>query len=174
MSRVVIPCLLYPASVVGMILLGLQDYTPGFIVLISGYGGSLLVTLIWVKQVYFQAMIDRNQAIHDVHNATGDMMKDPKIHMGLMKRLFGVFDVDHGGEIDGKEMRALMINMHPHVPRGAISLGMLEVARYTSRSTATPHPSPDPRPNPSPNPNPQLEPQPEPQPQPWTYPYPYP
>jgi len=130
-SRVVIPCLLYPASVVGMILLGLQDYTPGFIVLISGYGGSLLVTLIWVKQVYFQAMIDRNQAIHDVHNATGDMMKDPKIHMGLMKRLFGVFDVDHGGEIDGKEMRALMINMHPHVPRGAISLGMLEVARYS-------------------------------------------
>ena len=34
-----------------MILLGLQDYTPGFIVLISGYGGSTLVTLIWVKQV---------------------------------------------------------------------------------------------------------------------------
>ena len=34
-----------------MILLGLQDYTPGFIVLISGYGGSMLVTIIWVKQV---------------------------------------------------------------------------------------------------------------------------
>ena len=75
-------------------------------------------------------MIDRSQAIQDVHNATGDMMKNPKVHMGLMKRLFGVFDVDHGGEIDGKEMRALMISMHPHVPRGAISLAMLEVARY--------------------------------------------
>jgi len=131
-SRVVIPCLLYPSSVVGMILLGLQDYTPGYIVLISGYGGSLLVTLIWVKQVYFKAMLDRNQAIDDVHNATSEMMRDPKVHMGLMKRLFGVFDVDHGGEIDGKEMRALMMNMHPHVPRGAISLAMLEVARYSS------------------------------------------
>jgi len=82
-----------------------------------------------LHQVYFKAMLDRNQAIDDVHNATSEMMRDPKVHMGLMKRLFGVFDVDHGGEIDGKEMRALMMNMHPHVPRGAISLAMLEVAR---------------------------------------------
>ena len=56
-------------------------------------------------------MIDRNQAIQDVHNATPEMMKNPKIHMTLMKRLFAVFDVDHGGEIDGKEMRALMIQV---------------------------------------------------------------
>ena len=33
----------------------------GFATLICGYGGSLIVTLIWVKQVYFKAMIDRNQ-----------------------------------------------------------------------------------------------------------------
>ena len=129
-SRVVIPCLLYPSSVVGMVLLGLQQFQEGFATLICGYGGSLIVTLIWVKQVYFKAMIDRNQAIQDVHNATSEMMKNPKIHMTLMKRLFAVFDVDHGGEIDGKEMRALMIQMHPHVPRGAISNAMLEVARY--------------------------------------------
>ena len=52
-----------------------------------------------------------HQAIQDVHNATPEMMKNPKIHMTLMKRLFAVFDVDHGGEIDGKEMRALMIQV---------------------------------------------------------------
>ena len=89
-------------------------------------------------------MIDRSQAIQDVHNATGDMMKNPKVHMGLMKRLFGVFDVDHGGEIDGKEMRALMISMHPHVPRGAISLAMLEVARYVEIYNPYPNPNPYP------------------------------
>ena len=69
-SRIVIPCMLYPASVTGMILIGLQAYDAGFVVLIGGYGGSLLVTLVWVKQVYFKAMLDRNKAIEDVHKVT--------------------------------------------------------------------------------------------------------
>jgi len=130
-SRVVIPCLLYPASVIGMILIGLQSYNAGLAVLICGYGGSFLITLIWVKQVYFKAMLERTQAIEDMHSATAADMKNPEKHEALMKQLFSKFDVDKSGEIDSREMRSLMTRMHPTVPRGAISLAMLEVAKFT-------------------------------------------
>ena len=69
-------------------------------------------------------------------------MQDPKKHMALMKRLFSKFDVDCGGEIDGREMRALMVRMHPTVPRGAISNAMQEVVKYTGTAAWSKSPRP--------------------------------
>jgi len=130
-SRVIIPVMLYPASVIGMVLLGLHFRVLGWTVLLGGYGGSFLLGVFWVKQVYLKARVERKKVIKEVQNVKEEDCDEPEEYLKLLAKLFAKFDIDDGGEIDVREMRMLLMELHPDVPRGAISKAMLEISKFT-------------------------------------------
>merc|ERR1712196_246837 len=51
-------------------------------------------------------------------------------YMNVVKNLFYKFDLDGGGELDGREMRGLMQALYPKAHRNVISKAMLSIQKF--------------------------------------------
>ena len=85
-SRVIIPVMLYPSSVIGMVLLGLHFRVLGWTVLLGGYGGSFLLGIFWVKQVYLKARVERKKVIKEVQNVKEEDCDEPEEYLKLLAK----------------------------------------------------------------------------------------
>ena len=127
--RLLIPLLLWPSLCVGMVMFGLGMPVGGGLLI----GGGFIITAVYggvsVNREYFKARKDRAAAILAAKGLDPDA--DEKTYTSVMHNLFHKFDIDSGGDIDAREMRSLLENLHDEASRGAIAAGMLEVNKYT-------------------------------------------
>ena len=127
--RLLIPLLLWPTLCIGMVMFGLGHNVAGGVLV----GGGFLITAvyggIWVNRAYFKARKDRAAAVQAARSLAPDA--DEKTYTSVLHNLFLKFDIDNGGDIDVREMRNLLMDLHNEASRGAIAAAMLEVNKYT-------------------------------------------
>jgi len=123
--RVLIPLVLYPCSVVGMICLGMEFKNAGWAFILIGFLGSLIFGSIWVYDGYIKAKAHRRKACEVALLLNADTPE--KEYTDCLTSLFKTFDLDGGGDIDIQEFRTMLKTMYRDAPRSAIARAMVEV-----------------------------------------------
>lgn len=132
--RCLIPLVLYPTIVVGMILLGLQHDSAGTGVIVVGLLTTLILGAVWIKKQHIDAISARRAAIKVAQQLQG---QHDRKHDDVVKQLFYTYDLDQGGSIDKREMRRLLEELCKDRFKGredslrvGVSRGMREVQQY--------------------------------------------
>jgi len=126
-SRIVIPLLLYPACVIGMIALGFGWTATGAAVIFGGISVSIAVSAVWVRVGYIGAKTERRKAVLKAQQLIASGASE-KAAIDVVEELFHKYDLDRSGEVSCREMRELIKALHPEAPRAGIMDAMKEVA----------------------------------------------
>jgi hypothetical protein len=124
--RVLIPILLWPSLVVGMLFLGNKMDAPAWLFLIGGPLCTVVVGVYLTYRIYIKAMIFRKKTLEKARTID-NFTKESVEYADIIKDLYVAFDLDGGGELDAREMRQLLTYLFKDAPRTAISKAMQEV-----------------------------------------------
>jgi hypothetical protein len=88
----------------------------------------ILIPIFAVRNIKHMAVV-RARALHDVSPASRASPADPDWEQKVC-RLFNAFDADDSGDIDMKEMRALVSQMHLTLSKNHVRTALLQMRQY--------------------------------------------
>jgi hypothetical protein len=128
--RLVVPLLLYPGITIAFLLYGTLELTTTALTIgvLTTSVSFISIPIFAVRNIKHMAVV-RARALHDVSPASGASPADPDWEQKVY-RLFNAFDADDSGDIDIKEMRALVSQMHPTLPKNHVRTALLQMKQY--------------------------------------------
>lgn len=124
----VIPLILYPAIVTGMILIGFGYFWAGIGLIAISSVATIVIGALTVYRNYVLVLSERAKALAAAAALPEDASDED--HLVVLKKLFETYDLDHSGDMSTRELRELLQVSFHDAPRAAISAAMKEAVVF--------------------------------------------